>query len=418
MNIIDQKPTKTILSFTEDSDGESSGSDYAINPLCGTLKSKGGSQLGDDLDTTSDLCDKRAHGSTSPRNSSNNIMNDIVDGLLHQATNKGSSKNAGTFQTTKMMKNSKEFIKQTVARSHISTCASEDSNSCERSAATVSGKQSRTSSFEEQITVKPAERYTNPNKVPFKAPVQQNPMAIFECMMKAAIMGEPQFPTMGHAPVVEPTAENLNVKKPVPNKFKTEMCRNMVKTGICKYGNECTYAHSEHELHKKPELPENLHSKFCKAFNQKPFVCPKGKDCTLLHLRLAEADLNSDQQMTLKTTCKYSQKLQETMSQMDKRLKHLKDYELLDLTSGIVSTKRLLVFESIVKSNDVDTKTTTDDASAASVKKPTLTLKSRAFVMPSKKARDFTSQQSKLGEQGECKAQSFINQVSDSGKAQ
>jgi len=92
-------------------------------------------------------------------------------------------------------------------------------------------------------------------------------------MMKAALIADRQFrPQPECIPESESTPQKLHVKKPVPNKFKTEMCRNFIKEGTCRYGNECTYAHGEHELNKKPSVPQNLQIKFCKSFTQKPYI--------------------------------------------------------------------------------------------------------------------------------------------------
>lgn len=213
----------------------------------------------------------------------------------------------------------------------------------------------------------------------------------------------------------EPATQKINVKKPVPNKFKTEMCRNWVKTGLCKYGSDCTYAHGDNELHKKAELPHNLHSKFCKAYNQAPFICTKGKDCNLLHLNLTEEESESPNQFKLKSNCKYSVKLEETLNQMDKRIKQLKDFESLDLTSGIVVAKRLPIFETFAKNEEQEETQATIAESAGSAKKSSLKLKSRVFVMPSKKAN--TAALTPAGEQGVSTSPSFISQT-ESGKAQ
>jgi hypothetical protein len=417
MNIIDSKPIETTFSFSEDSDGDSSTSDYSINPLNSHFSKKGGNELKCTFGTSSDFANKRAHGSTSPRHSTTSVMNDIVDNLLTQPASDSSKQIAGKCQPAKMTKISKIFTKKTTASSHFSTSASEDSSSCERSTPMGSGKQSRSSSFEEeQIVVKNVQRYTRPAKVPFNTPTQ-NPMVLLQCMMNAAIMGDNQYAPQQSAPVPVVEADKVNVKKAVPNKFKTEMCRNWVNHGFCKFATNCTYAHGDFELHKKPSLPSNLHSKFCKAFNQEPFVCPKGQDCTLLHLKLTSEDPDSLQKMKLKAECKYSLKLAETLSHMEKRLRQLKDFEQLDLTSGIVVSRRLDVFESIAQSDDVDSTSTNDSTSTPPLKKTTLKLKSRVFVMP-KKAESSAAQPPFKGEQGVSTAPTFINRVSDFGKAQ
>jgi len=137
----------------------------------------------------------------------------------------------------------------------------------------------------------------------------------------------------------------------------------------------------------------------------------------LLHLLFTKEDLNSAKELQLRNDIKYSQRLDETLRQMEKRLKHLSDYESLDLTSGIVPTKRLPVFEQFAKSDEETVEVIPSTISTAPAKKTSLKLRSREFHMPSKKASGLSCQPS-IGEQGNSTAQTFIRQVSDSGKAQ
>lgn len=105
------------------------------------------------------------------------------------------------------------------------------------------------------------------------------------------------------------------------------------------------------------------------------------------------------------------------MKNADKRLKHLKDFELLDLTGGIVQSKRLPVFEEFVKSDETPQEEINATNSEASAKKTSLKLKSRVFVMPAKKASSCSTESSAEDDVKDA-AQPFINQVCDSGKAQ
>jgi hypothetical protein len=52
---------------------------------------------------------------------------------------------------------------------------------------------------------------------------------------------------------------NSNVEK----KKKTEMCKNMVHFGECKFGDNCSFAHSVTELQKKKHVPSNYMTKLC-----------------------------------------------------------------------------------------------------------------------------------------------------------
>ena len=46
-------------------------------------------------------------------------------------------------------------------------------------------------------------------------------------------------------------------------KYKTEMCRNWELFGKCKFQDKCSFAHGDHELHKKTHLPSNYKTKTC-----------------------------------------------------------------------------------------------------------------------------------------------------------
>lgn len=46
-------------------------------------------------------------------------------------------------------------------------------------------------------------------------------------------------------------------------KYKTEMCRNWELFGKCKFQDKCSFAHGDHELHKKTHLPANYKTKTC-----------------------------------------------------------------------------------------------------------------------------------------------------------
>lgn len=66
-------------------------------------------------------------------------------------------------------------------------------------------------------------------------------------------------------------------------KYKTEMCKNWIEVGNCRYGNKCQFAHGDFELIGKP-LPQNTKykSKICTTFSEKLF-CPYGKRCLFRH---------------------------------------------------------------------------------------------------------------------------------------
>lgn len=61
-------------------------------------------------------------------------------------------------------------------------------------------------------------------------------------------------------------------------KFKTEMCKNWMDTGFCEFQSACSFAHGNHELQKKSDVPKNYKTKMCKKFH-KDLYCPYGARC-------------------------------------------------------------------------------------------------------------------------------------------
>ena len=61
-------------------------------------------------------------------------------------------------------------------------------------------------------------------------------------------------------------------------KFKTEMCRNWELFGVCKFMNNCSFAHGDHELKGKTHLPGNFKTKVCDQFHETGF-CHFGSRC-------------------------------------------------------------------------------------------------------------------------------------------
>lgn len=66
-------------------------------------------------------------------------------------------------------------------------------------------------------------------------------------------------------------------------KYKTELCKNWIEVGFCRYGNKCQYAHGNYELVGKQQ-PSNAKykSKTCNTFNEKLY-CPYGQRCLFRH---------------------------------------------------------------------------------------------------------------------------------------
>jgi butyrate response factor 1 len=66
-------------------------------------------------------------------------------------------------------------------------------------------------------------------------------------------------------------------------KYKTEMCKNWIEVGSCRYGNKCQFAHGGIELIDK-SLPTNAKykSKMCNTFFENLY-CPYGSRCLFRH---------------------------------------------------------------------------------------------------------------------------------------
>lgn len=78
--------------------------------------------------------------------------------------------------------------------------------------------------------------------------------------------------------------DNTGAQKKVDRtKFKTEMCKNWVEQGFCRYGNKCQFAHGTQEVQYKAPVPNNKYkSKACIQFSGK-LACPYGQRCAFQH---------------------------------------------------------------------------------------------------------------------------------------
>lgn len=63
---------------------------------------------------------------------------------------------------------------------------------------------------------------------------------------------------------------------------KTEMCRNIVEKGYCKYGDACWYAHSPSELRPRRILSPREKTQLCRHFHEKCYCC-FGNRCRFIH---------------------------------------------------------------------------------------------------------------------------------------
>ena len=82
---------------------------------------------------------------------------------------------------------------------------------------------------------------------------------------------------------LEQQKQDLLLGKIDKTKFKTEMCKNWIEQGYCRYGTKCQFAHGNVEvIIKKDPVHDKYKSKQCKQFHEKAF-CPYGKRCQFRH---------------------------------------------------------------------------------------------------------------------------------------
>jgi len=79
------------------------------------------------------------------------------------------------------------------------------------------------------------------------------------------------------------SSKKQSCQKTDKTKYKTEMCKNWIEVGYCRYGSKCQFAHGDQELMGK-QAPSNskYKSKQCTTFQEKLF-CPYGKRCLFRH---------------------------------------------------------------------------------------------------------------------------------------
>jgi hypothetical protein len=122
-------------------------------------------------------------------------------------------------------------------------------------------------------------------------------------------------------------------------KDKTEMCRNWELFGKCKFQDKCSFAHGDHELHKKTHLPSNYKTKTCIQFHTTAY-CPYGNRCQFLH---SQFDIYN------KKTLDYTVMLEENARLSGDRASTVKDSSDLLSYINVFQTRRLNVFKNICK---------------------------------------------------------------------
>jgi hypothetical protein len=111
-------------------------------------------------------------------------------------------------------------------------------------------------------------------------------------------------------------------------KEKTELCKNW-KQGLCKYGQNCAFAHGEEYLQKKTHVASKYKANLCNSFHSPPFVCLYGTRCQFVHLtrdfnQSSERYLQSSAEMAFeKSRMTFKNLLTENTTQMQIKLDNI-----------------------------------------------------------------------------------------------
>ncbi|CAO3671569.1 unnamed protein product [Rhizopus stolonifer] len=63
--------------------------------------------------------------------------------------------------------------------------------------------------------------------------------------------------------------------------YKTELCRNWIELGACRYGDKCRYAHGEEEM-RSLRRHARYKTEICRSYHSDG-TCPYGTRCTYIH---------------------------------------------------------------------------------------------------------------------------------------
>ena len=314
-------------------------------------------------------------------------LRNIIDDLMEKVVNSKENNDGKRASTTKLHKFSNPFmLKNSLNNSTVSTTASDENNSCERSNSDIGYKDRSSDSFVEENGISISERVANNNNLlRSNWNPEQSPNHLICKDKKIQHACENPFS------IVEELHEDLNyqpnnVKKSVPIKYKTEIWRNWENEGFCRFGDECIFAHGSQELNRKVTVASNYKTKICKQFTEHPFYCPYGEKWQFLHLPYNPSDLSSIK------TVKYSTILAETLKYIDTKIVNLSFLDDSENQGSLFKNSRLKIFKNMTdnwkESDDEpdETETLMDTSLATSAKKTALNKMSREFYLPSSKA--------------------------------
>jgi hypothetical protein len=77
-------------------------------------------------------------------------------------------------------------------------------------------------------------------------------------------------------------SSNFTPSTPYIHKFRTELCKNWSMYGKCKYGDECSFAHTKNHMMIKTDVSVLYKTKLCKKYSTNGY-CPYGIRCQFIH---------------------------------------------------------------------------------------------------------------------------------------
>ena len=95
--------------------------------------------------------------------------------------------------------------------------------------------------------------------------------------------------------------------------YKTELCRNFIQKGQCKWGQLCRFAHTKEELRIKPVTNHFYKTKVCRNFHKLGF-CSYGNKCQYFHFKQFEVYQDLQDSLEEKLLLKLRMKPTESIS--------------------------------------------------------------------------------------------------------
>ncbi|CAK55688.1 unnamed protein product (macronuclear) [Paramecium tetraurelia] len=87
--------------------------------------------------------------------------------------------------------------------------------------------------------------------------------------------------------IFQKAKSNNNYEQVNEEKKKTEICKNFLFKGSCKYQENCSFAHGDNELRDRVPANENFKTKPCKNYH-KFGTCSYGLRCQYLHSEIKD----------------------------------------------------------------------------------------------------------------------------------